>query len=436
MSVLVPAHILSVNAAIIRPGVGSGLQLWYRFSDGLDSIATDSSGRNRNGTLTAMDTTDSWIPGPRGRALLFDGVDGFVNTGSLGSTTNTVSFWIKATSSMTQNILDLNGTAYVTMTSGTLTATGFTSPTIYVNGVVSSVVSTSTWNHVTITTGTAINATAITIGKRSTNFFAGGLDEIRFFNRALSATEVLTLYRGAFTRVDTSKVSSVNMPLINRLVDSSLIGYWTLNSNDFTSTTTAINRGASSTLMNATYFGTTSVRFAPGKNGQGLFFPETGAAFNTNYGSGINPTLQPMTVSFWVRKMDTCTDSQDHVFGWGQTGVNTRMYIRCGNSTTNRYGFRLAGNAEVFVPTTIVLGEWTHVAVTLNGTTGLLYVNASSSATSTYASYVLGGNMYFGNLNENTTALTQGANAVMDEIRIYKRALSPREIAELYNMGK
>lgn len=220
------------------------------------------------------------------------------------------------------------------------------------------------------------------------------------------------------------------------MIDSSLIGYWTLNGSDMIGTTTAVNLGASSTLMNALYVGTNTVPFVPGKNGQAMYFPENGAAFNTQYGSGTNPTLQPLTISFWVKKMDTCTDAQDHVFGWGQSGVNTRLYIRCTNSTTNKWGYRVQGVAEIFWQQTIVLGEWYHIALVVNGTSVRMYVNASSTAAATITSYQLGGNLYFGGFNDNTTPKNDGGNDVIDEIRIYKRALSAAEIQQLYNMER
>jgi Concanavalin A-like lectin/glucanases superfamily len=433
VTILLPMHIYG---STIRPGVGLGLLVWYRFSDGLDSIATDSSGRQKDGTLTSMDTVNDWVPGPRGRALSFNGTSGYVDGGSISTTVNTVSFWIKTTN-LTQDILDLNGTAYVRLSGGTVTATGWTSPTVYVNGTSSSAVITSgAWNHVTITTGTTINASAVNLGKRSTNFFSGSLDEVRMYSRAITAAEALTLYRGSHTRIDTSKTSKPNAPFTDRYIDSSLIGYWTLNGPNMVSTTTALNLGASSTLMDGLYVGTNTTSFVPGKNGQAMHFPERSGAFNTQYGNTINPTLQPLTVSFWVKKMDTCTDAQDHVFGWGASGVNTRMYIRCTNNTTNKWGFRVQGVAEIFWQQTIVLGEWYHIALLINGTSARMYVNGSTTAAATMTSYTLGGNLYFGGFNDNTTTRVDGGNAVVDEVRIYKRALSVAEIQKLYYMDR
>lgn len=94
-----------------------------------------------------------------------------------------------------QNLIDLNGVgANIEIVSGTVTANGFTSPTIYVDGAVSSTLNDTAWHHVVVTTGTPINANLITFGTVAGTFFGGSLDDVRVYNRALGAGEVRQLY--------------------------------------------------------------------------------------------------------------------------------------------------------------------------------------------------------------------------------------------------
>ena len=104
---------------------------------------------------------------------------------------NTVSFWVKPTST-TASMINLTGSAYITATSGTISATGFTSPTYYVNGIAttSPVLSANTWNHIVVISVTSITDTAFTIGKANGAFTAGQIDDVQIFNYALSATQV------------------------------------------------------------------------------------------------------------------------------------------------------------------------------------------------------------------------------------------------------
>jgi len=50
------------------------------------------------------------------------------------------------------------------------------------------------WRHVVITTGTAVNASAVKIGKGGTSYMNGLIDEVRIYNRALSPAEIKRLY--------------------------------------------------------------------------------------------------------------------------------------------------------------------------------------------------------------------------------------------------
>jgi hypothetical protein len=103
------------------------------------------------------------------------------------------------------------GTHSVEVATGTLTATGFDTPTIYVDGSVSSTLAISGWHHVVVTTATGFIASALKIGKETT-FFDGKIDDFKIFSRALSATEVSNLYRTRVTTAATLDTFPTNYP--------------------------------------------------------------------------------------------------------------------------------------------------------------------------------------------------------------------------------
>jgi len=149
----------------------------------------------------SMDPTTDWVSGKKNGALDFDGTDDYINVPNNIDDVQTVSLWINPTTS-TQNILDLDGgTHYLTMSSGAITASGFSSPTIYVNNVVNGTIIASRWNHIVVTTATSFDASNLTIGKRSTNYFSGQMDEVKIFNYALTSNQVKLDYNfGAAAR--------------------------------------------------------------------------------------------------------------------------------------------------------------------------------------------------------------------------------------------
>ena len=90
---------------------------------------------------------------------------------------------------------EVAGGSTIDISGGTLSANNFTSPTIYVDGVVSSTLRAGSWHHVVIKTDTVVTADSVDIGRISgTGNFNGFIDDVRIYNRALSADEIKRLY--------------------------------------------------------------------------------------------------------------------------------------------------------------------------------------------------------------------------------------------------
>jgi len=188
----------------------SGLTAYYPFSgqymtwqSGTNTVgtSTDASGNGYNGTLINMNRTSSIVLGKVGQALSLNSTstNSYVNVGATANNIKTVAFWFKP-NSITQSILALSSTVNITTASDVLTATGFTSPTIYIDGVNSAANPTASttvvsgWHFIVVTTATPINANAVTLGQVGTAYFSGILDDVRLYSRVLSAREVKQLY--------------------------------------------------------------------------------------------------------------------------------------------------------------------------------------------------------------------------------------------------
>lgn len=116
-------------------------------------------------------------------------------TATISQTIKSVWGWIYPDSTTLQ-IIDLDGgTHYLSASSGTLSATGFSTPTIYVNGVASTTLASGSWQFVSVTTATGFSASTISIGKRSTSYGDGKFGEFALFTGALTASEVLGMYQ-------------------------------------------------------------------------------------------------------------------------------------------------------------------------------------------------------------------------------------------------
>jgi fibronectin type 3 domain-containing protein len=157
----------------------------------------------------------------------------------------------------------------------------------------------------------------------------------------------------------------------------------------------------------------------------------------TNYAtlpSGVVAGLNNFTISAWVR-LNSATN-WPRLFNFG-TGTTSFMYLLPRNGSGNvQFGITTNGwNGQQQINTayTFQTGTWTHVAVTLSGTVGTVYVNGTSVGTnsaitlnpsslgSTTQNYV--GKSYLGS--------DPYLNGAVDEFQIYGRALSAAEISAL-----
>jgi hypothetical protein len=196
--------------------------LYLPMDEGSGSIAYDQSGFGNDGTIEGA----SWVDGKYGKALSFDGESNYVNVGNDAtlniSTVFTVAFWI----------LHSGGTSGIYSTSGMNTRAGvlniYVSNTViaaHIHGVPAIVISTtgdflSAWKHIAITrsnldvwkifvdgaeVASVTDAAAVSvtdannIGRNNYGYCNGTIDEMRIYNRALTAEEIGWLYNNSWS---------------------------------------------------------------------------------------------------------------------------------------------------------------------------------------------------------------------------------------------
>jgi hypothetical protein len=138
----------------------------------------------------------------------------------------------------------------------------------------------------------------------------------------------------------------------------------------------------------------------------------------------ISAWIKPATLSNWQR-----------VFDFG-TGTTAYMFLTTDNGTAPRFAITTAGNGseqQLNATNALTTGTWQHIAVTLSGTTGTLYVGGTSVATN--ASMTLNPSS-LGSTNLNYIGESQWSgdpyfNGQIDDFRVYNRALSAAEISAL-----
>jgi hypothetical protein len=465
-----------VNSSVSQgQGVGrldSGLAGYWKLDDASGTTATDSSTNANNGTLTNGPT---WGTGKIGGDVVFDGVDDYVNIPSISAINFdynidfSFSTWVKIPS--TQNdvvstdnsilekwgnsgaypyVLRLYNQSYGTVGDrgkvyfARYDATHFSSVkslnllndnlwhlvngtksgatlSLYVDGVLQST-STDT------TTTTTTNAIPLYIGARggTANRFQGSIDDVRIYNRALSADEVSQLYR-------------LTTPTG---VDTSLKGYWSFNGKD--TNWTSSSAGTVADLSGSGNTGTMtnmsrSTSPAEGKLGQALNFDGVDDyVTTTNTTSFDNLFPSGVTLCAWA-KFPNFSNYNRLITLENNGGTDYDAWIQAQQSSAV-VQFGVGGSGRYKLGTTALLANtWYHLCGITDYTAGgtKIFINGvddggSLATTPTYTADK--GTLDIGRLKFSSNSYY--GTGQIDEVRIYNRALSATEITALYNSGR
>jgi hypothetical protein len=220
-----------------------------------------------------------------------------------------------------------------------------------------------------------------------------------------------------------------------------LVGYWSFDGKDVVGVTAYDRSGQG----NKGTFDDTPFR-AIGKIGQGLLFrggvSGPNGAINVGTPSSLN-NLRPLTLSLWINPGTNQANSNDkYVITKSGLGLGWSLKRLTSSGVLDFFYQFTGGNVGRLSATAPPSNEWTHVAVSWDGTSagsginyyfnGVLNNNASgvdgSGDTTDDSGITLGiaGDVFGG---------TNYLNGSIDDVRIYNRVLSPDEVKRLYKMG-
>ncbi len=433
----------------------------------------DQSTSSNHGNATNMNQTSATI-GKLGQGLQFDGTDDYVRRTDNASlrVTSGVSLvaWVKTVSTSTsqyvvskynihiasreyalrvitgglvRGIVSYNGglgehyrDSSVAVNDGrwhlivmTFRATGFVAPDIYVDGQLSNGSGAAPANFTAIYSGTSdahISGTVITGGSMS-EFFNGQMDDVRIYNRGLSASEVKRIYDlGATTHINTTITENDDLA-------SGLVGHWTFDGPKMAwASTTAEVLDSSTSGREGDMINMDMQSVAIGKIGQGLDFNGTDDRVEIPYTSVFPST--DFTVALWAF-LDANTDE---VFVMLPDGVGQNEFLM--HASSSLFGVTTNSLGTTYGSVPIPTGKWTHIVARRSGSSVTSYINAVQdlSYTDGNALEITSCRLYFGvdiDAGSCTTGLSNFLDGKLDDIRIYNRALSAAEIKRLYELG-
>jgi hypothetical protein len=415
--------------------IGTGLVAYYK----LNGNGNDASGNGLNGTNNGATAAPDRF-GTAGGAMYFNGTWIAVpNNAKLNfSTSFSMSFWYKKEGNNTSHIIgkgrDIDN-CYNFSLNATSEGFGMNNYPPF-DGASINPTSIQVWHHAvcvynktalkiqfyidnvlvidktTSLNFTATNAYPFVMGRHFTAsdgsggfeyYFKGWLDEVRLYNRALTAKDVLEL--------------------------NSLVAYYKCDGNSTDSSGLA-NHG--------TNFGAISTQDRFGNCGKAMRFNGTSNYISAPNSNSLNSTTNSITMAGWAK----ATSINDGLYSLFCKVVPTtlngqfRFYVEQNNTKRFIFGKNLSGGTEVSATmgSSFDISNWNHYAVSWNGTTARFYWNgvlvgaavSYSGAITSIASAPL-------EIGRDAHGPVDWLKGDLDDLHIYNRALSATEIAQLYN---
>ena len=420
--------------------------------------ANDESGNGNNGTVNGATLTSDKLGSSNG-AYSFDGVNDYISTllpGPLGNSSRTISIWFSSQDTSKQQLIGwgqqppsggefnvllsqlckgvtvdvhnnyityntpnnlFNGSWHlITVVYDNNISLKLLGVKIYVDGVISGVINCQNPINVNINT---LN-TAINIGKYQAGgmWFTGKLDDIGIWNRALTQSEITSLYTQNYVAQIPSYVPT-----------NGLVGYWPFNGNANDASGNGNNGTVNGSILTNDRFGKPSAAYSFDGSSNYIDVPNS---------SSFNFTKNKMTVSLWmlttvstpVNNVHTLISKQSSS-GANQSGFNiakenTLTYLLIKNGPNTPQGYSR-------VPSTSLLNSWHNLVCVADSGILKTYIDGQLIKTDTTNAAI----------GLSTQALRFGKpiysiinsefNGSLDDIGIWNRALTEQEITNLYN---
>ncbi|MCL5017379.1 MAG: LamG domain-containing protein [Patescibacteria group bacterium] len=214
-------------------------------------------------------------------------------------------------------------------------------------------------------------------------------------------------------------------------ITNGLVGHWKFDEISGTTAYDSSGNGNNGNLINSP----TRMTSANCKVGSCLQFNGSNNAVDVGSGSSLDmSSVNKMTFSMWVKPtsypvgsiVETLRQYNDFLMSWrGDSGGFWQIGITQSNSTK--------AVVQSATSATIPINTWTFVSMTADGSYVRLYINGTFFGLTTYDGTL-------GNIGGYSTIIGAYRNdgsrsfpGLIDDVRIYNRALSASEVAQLYN---
>jgi hypothetical protein len=240
----------------------------------------------------------------------------------------------------------------------------------------------------------------------------GSIDQVRIFNKALSSSEVSTLYAETAC-VYTCTTDTVDYPTTN-------VAYYKLD-----------NSAEDETGI---YDGTaTNINYTFGRFGQAAVFNGSSSYIDTNYTLTSDTSV---SFSFWLNVNDYASNDHYIFSDLSSSGTDRRLGIRI--TSSGYFAIDVSSNGtnidSSIYSSAISKNQWIHYVVVLDGTSYNLYQDGSSVYTDTLTQTLSAGgrSLIMGRAGDYNPATNYYFDGKIDQVRFFSSALTSTQVTELY----
>lgn len=188
-------------------------------------------------------------------------------------------------------------------------------------------------------------------------------------------------------------------------------------------TTTADSSGNGNTLT------LNSATWTTGHTGGGITNTSTGQGAGRAF---VGPSAA-ITMMAWIQPLDLPVGGSRLAMGLFQVGGNTDVAIFTergdfGSPNVLQCDLRIAGSLNAIHGPALSVGVWTHVAITFNGSTAVLYVDGSQ-----YTSSSISGSLSTGDrltVAGSDPGNTYDSDVIIDDARLFNTALNGTQVSQ------
>lgn len=443
--------------------LNNGLVAKYSFNNG---NALDEINSNHGTVNGASLTTDRF--GNANKAYQFDGIDDYIiapHTSNIDLNTMTngvsISFWVNPNSLPSSGLVSLitkwNG--FTSEQYGVfMDAFGNNVSAIRMvnsNGLTDNAAMTSgNWYHVVFTYDMATTQHIITVNNVITQnvtpggtytpstdytslsfgaqaadlnggipspwrYFNGKLDDVRIYNRVLTAQEIDSLYNEANPNT-----------IIN--LNEGLVAKYYFNDGNANDESGNANHGTINSAVTTTdRFGNANHAFEFGQN----------QTISVNDADTLDNFSSGMAISFWMNSPDISTNTNPLITKFSYCGGGFDAYnirLNTNGAIWSQIDDESGLDSYQFSSVTIDNSTWHHVVLVWERPNVYYYIDGVLDASATTTSFNSDisnspNNLMFGHIDPDFCGSTYDYNEKLDDIRIYNRTLNALEIDSLFN---